>query len=147
MAAVMERVVSASSFSRRFTFAGATSRPGCVAGGGVFLRSLRFRALAHCSVRGRGTHSQASASRLPRSPSLSAVLVPAVAHGCVGRIALAVAVRFGRGVAAASALAGAVVPSVAPAPASLSARSQEPQPNPAVNRTCAKSRAGRLLLR
>jgi len=143
----MERVVSDSSIPRRFTFAGATSRPGGVVGGGVLLRSLRFRALAHCAVFGRGVHAQASASRLPRLPSLSAVLVPAVAHGGVGRIALAVAFRFGRGIATASALARVLVPSVAPARPRLSARSQEPQPNPSVERTCAKSRAGRSLPR
>jgi len=143
----MEGVVSASSIPRRFTFAGATSRPGGVVGGGVLLRSLRLCALAHCAVFWRGVHAQASASRLPRLPSLSAVLVPAVAPGGVGRIALAVAFRFGRGIAIASALARVLVPSVAPARVRLSARWQEPQPNPSVERTCAKSRAGRSLPR
>jgi hypothetical protein len=83
---------------------------------------------------------------MPRRP-LSAVRVPSVAAVWLGRLALAGAFRFARGTSGASILAGVLVPSVAVSATLRAVRSLSQQPNPAVNRTCAKSRAGRLLLR
>ena len=139
-------VPSLSAAGCRPTFARATSRPRCAASGGVFLRGRRRGALAHFEVCERCESWRSLAAGMP-CRVMSAVRVPSLAAVWLERLTLASAIWFARGAAGASILASAVAPSVASARARLSARSHRPQPNWAVNRTCAKSRAGRLPLR